>query len=416
MSVFILLPEGLMPLDLVPVAGKGQPLTIEWIGKVPDEVQDSVRGGGIAMLNMLKRERQWCHIPRQRRRKQVSIYQRRRKLPIRYTYFSCQPGNNIPDGFHGESGALAGAIAALFGMTEIPMQLHIGATGRVGHAPENWRKVQAVGHTQDKLQYAIDHLNGGIIFYPQDNGEEVPDGIRNNAQQRGIILQPVRDLDEVREVLFGPPGYSWLTWLCTLMFIALTVYLCVWAGIRPCLLARCQGTCWGLHPCVWARGFVWDGALAKRCRDATTSLQKTRVILHTQVAKPFKESAYTMGSIPDDLPMTDSDQFAFKIYATEPVYTYIYWGSNGQAGKRWYPTGPVETPFNGVHVIPEGGVRRNLRGMEGSIDIAVVIARQRCEDLENAREIRMERLKDIDTPGSAATVKRIRMIKRGDPR
>lgn len=300
-------------------------------------------------------------------------------------------------------------------MTEIPIQLHIGATGCVGYTTENWRKVTSVGHIQEKLQYAIDHLDGGMIFYPQDNDAEVPDGIKQDAQQRGIILQPVRDLDEVREVLFGPPGYSWLTWLCTVMVVVLGIYLCVWVGLRSCLLTKCQGTCWGLHPCASARVFFWDGQLAKRCRDATTPLQ-TRVILRTRVASPFKEYAYTMRSMPDDLPMAHGDVFALSIYASEPVYAYIYRSSSGQASKRLYPADTVKTPFNGLYVIPERGVWFNLQGMEGSTELAVVIARQRCEDLEKAREIPLARLKDIDTPGSAATVKRIRMIKRGDPR
>lgn len=182
MSVFVLLKGGMTPPRVSPVAGQGKPIDLIPIGSIPQGVKDTFQHGALSMYTALQRQR----------------------IPVRHTVLAYQLDAHITDRMHGDSGALAFAIAAMYRMLGQQPTTAIAATGAIHDIGSG--TIAPVDSIREKLAYALDNLDDGVLFYPYEHADEIAaeEALQQKAVQHGINLCPVRDLNDVITYLLSP--------------------------------------------------------------------------------------------------------------------------------------------------------------------------------------------------------------------
>ncbi|WP_334109872.1 hypothetical protein, partial [Thermodesulfitimonas autotrophica] len=113
--------------------------------------------------------------------------------------------------------ALSAALAFLADLAgslpELPRA--VAATGAVDLKE---RRVTRVNHINEKIEAALHAKNasgayllgaGDLILYPEENDAEIDSRLRTQAQARGVILTPVRYVDEALRLILGEKGTAW---------------------------------------------------------------------------------------------------------------------------------------------------------------------------------------------------------------
>lgn len=398
LSVFVLFDGGVMPLEVQPLADQGSPIRLVPIGTVSTDVRDSFLSGSLAMYNALQRK----------------------KSPPLNTAFAYRLDPDFAKSIYGHSGALAFAIAVMFGMLGKSIPINIGATGAINDiATGAISRVEAI---KEKLEFAINHLENGVLFYPHDNEPDIAshlNEIKAYAREKNLLVCPIHRLDEVIDHFYPKEKKSrFLRRLFILFILMTTLFLYGHFAhlVSLSLIERGHYTLakWQLHVTRYVA--VWNKELLQVFQDFTTPLN-TEVVFLVFSARG-KEEHYRVDMVPKHLSISDQDNFAFWIHASAPVYVYLYQFNADNTVKRLYPIdGEAPVSVGNVATLPAAGVWFNPDGTAGPVTIDVVISRWRCRDLEE--NYLPERLRQQialrDDESQVAQVQRITLLLRGTP-
>lgn len=371
MQIFLLLDQDIRPLKVWRLRGKGSGV-LELVNAggyvLPKELEQAFYGAALATLNLLTK----------------------RDGPISNPVLAYELELSVTKRIHGESGALAFAIASMYELLGRECSEVIAATGVVDKENGTVGWVAAV---DEKFSLVTKHLPKLTkVFYPLDNGSDIHPAIKKEIKKESIELRPVQTLREVYRTLFGQDLSQENVWNLLKKFALPFALLasCIIYGIFSNQLAiyllekEHYSPAWlHLHLANWIA--FYNGDVGKTLKAYETPIETVPII--TIRFSNGKEESYLIDRVPPEFRLSGQDCFAFRIVPYEPLYVYILQSEDSGSLRRLYPDRDHAGAIQITTSIPGNGIFFRLQGKAGNRDIYMVLSRWHCRSLEETTSI-----------------------------
>ncbi len=275
----------------------------------------------------------------------------------------------------------------------------IAATGEISNLDDEECKIGRIDSLIKKLQGAADCLeDGSTVFYPSENGEfeaikkTLPEDLKKKIRGKKLEVISVKTLAEALDHIFPhEPIMRAFKLKKALIAASLLVALGLFYSIISYPLATYlleNGNCKfaQIHVNVASRLLPWDSRLIY-LRDLMNKRFHPGLFFN-YLSQSGEENSYIVEKVPNGLPVSASDSYAFRVQSDEPIYLYIFEIGALQALKIRFPNESLlssDPPAweQKTYVIPKDGGWFFPQGPKGILQVYIIASLWRCKELED---------------------------------